>query len=255
MREDGCFQIQYVILIFDIYALALDGFHLRACFYAHRRKNIAMKAEEMDMEAYADTNVRKKSKMTTKNMILVAMMGAISMVLMMFDFSVPFAPSFLKMDISDLPVILATFMMGPMEGILTAVIKIALKLLIKGTETAFVGEIANIIGAVSYLLPAAAVYHFKKGKTGAVLALTVGTLVVSITSIFGNLYLTFPAFSKIYGLPMETIIAMGTAVNKNITDLFTMMLFAVFPFNLFKYGILSVLTFLVYKRLKHILFR
>ena len=197
----------------------------------------------------------KKAKMSTKNMVLVAMMGAVSAVLMVLEFAVPFAPAFLKMDLSDLPVMLTTFMLGPAEGVLVALIKVGLRLVLKGTDTAFVGEIANIIGAVSYLLPAAGVYHFKKGKTGAAAALLVGTLVVSVTSIFGNLYLTFPAFSKIYGMPMEVIIAMGTAINKNITDLFTMMIFAVFPFNLFKYGILSVITFFVYKRLKNILFR
>lgn len=207
------------------------------------------------MEALKTAVEKKEKRLATRTMVMVAMMGAVSMILMMFDFSVPFAPSFLKMDISDLPVILATFMMGPVEGTLVALIKIALKLVVKGTDTAFVGEIANIIGAVSYLLPAALVYHLKKGKSGAIAALTVGTLVVSFTSIIGNLYLTFPAFSKIYGMPMETIIAMGTAINGNITDLFTMMVFAVLPFNLFKYGILSVITFFVYKRLKNILFR
>lgn len=207
------------------------------------------------MEALKTAVEKKEKRLATRTMVMVAMMGAVSMILMLFDFSVPFAPSFLKMDISDLPVILATFMMGPVEGTLVALIKIALKLVVKGTDTAFVGEIANIIGAVSYLLPAALVYHLKKGKSGAIAALTVGTLVVSFTSIIGNLYLTFPAFSKIYGMPMETIIAMGTAINGNITDLFTMMVFAVLPFNLFKYGILSVITFFVYKRLKNILFR
>lgn len=192
---------------------------------------------------------------TTRNTVIIAMMSAVSLVLMMMDFSLPFAPSFLKMDISDLPAILVTFMLGPVEGIAVAVIKILLKLLVKGTDTAFVGEVFNVVGAASYVLPAAAVYHFKKGKSGAVLAMTAGTLIVSVTSIFGNLYVTFPMFSKLYGLPMDVIIGMGTAVNPRITDLFTMMLFAVLPFNLFKYGVVSVITFFVYKRLKHVLFR
>lgn len=196
-----------------------------------------------------------KIMFTTRNMIIIAMMSAVSLVLMMLDFSVPFAPAFLKMDISDLPAILVTFMMGPVEGTVVAVIKVLLKLIVKGTDTAFVGEIFNVVGAVSYVLPAALVYHFKKGKSGAVLAMVAGTLVVSITSIFGNLYVTFPMFSKLYGIPMDAIISMGTAINSRITDLFTMMLFAVMPFNLFKYGVVSVITFLVYKRLKKVLFR
>lgn len=193
--------------------------------------------------------------LSTRNMVIIAMMSAISLVLMMVDFSVPFAPSFLKMDISDLPAILVTFMMGPVEGIIVAVIKVILKLVVKGTDTAFVGEIFNVVGAASYVLPAALVYHFKKGKSGAILAMLAGTIVVSVTSIFGNLYVTFPMFSKLYGIPMDAIISMGTAVNSHITNLFTMMLFAVMPFNLFKYGIVSIITFFVYKRLKNVLFR
>lgn len=198
---------------------------------------------------------QEKAVFAAKSTVIIAMMSAVSLVLMMLDFPVPFAPAFLKMDISDLPAILVTFMMGPAEGVMVAVLKILLKLLVKGTDTAFVGEAFNVVGAISYVLPAALIYRFKKGKTGAVLAMAAGTLTVSLTSIFGNLYVTFPLFSKLYGIPMDAIVGMGTAINSRITDLFTMMLFAVLPFNLFKYGIVSVITFFVYKRLKCILFR
>ena len=186
---------------------------------------------------------------------MIALFGAASLVLMLVDFPLPFAPSFLKFDFADLPAILGTFMMGPVEGILICIVKLLLKLAIKGSETAFVGEFANLIAGAAYMLPAALVYHFKKGKSGAVLSLAVGTIVVSIFGIFSNMIIMFPAYSKLYGLPMEVIIGMGTAVNPHITNMFTLMLFAVFPFNLVKYGIVSVITFFVYKRLKKLLFK
>ena len=197
----------------------------------------------------------KHKVFTTRNMVMIALFGAASMVLMLVDFPLPFAPSFLKFDFADLPAILGTFMMGPVEGVLICVVKLLLKLAIKGSETAFVGEFANLIAGAAYMLPAALVYHFKKGKSGAVLSLAVGTIVVSIFGIFSNMFIMFPAYSKLYGLPMEVIIGMGTAVNPAIHDMFTLMLFAVLPFNIVKYGIVSVITFFVYKRLKKLLFK
>ncbi|MDD3220308.1 MAG: ECF transporter S component [Lachnospiraceae bacterium] len=156
---------------------------------------------------------------------------------------------------ADLPAVLMTFMMGPVEGFMVAFIKILLKLVVKGTETVFVGELASLIGTASYIFPAAFVYHRKKGKSGAVFAMLAGTVFVSLTSLIGNAYLVFPAFARLYGMSLDTIIAMGTVINKNITDIYSLMIFAILPFNLIKYTILSVVTFFTYKRLKNIIFK
>lgn len=191
---------------------------------------------------------------TTKNMVMIALFGAISMVLMLIDFPTPIAPSFMKFDFADLPAILGTFLMGPVEGLLICLVKLLLKIIIKGSETAFVGEFSNFICAAAYMLPAALVYHFKKGKSGAALSLLIGTLAVSCMAIFTNSLIMFPLYSNLYGMPMEVIIGMGTKINPHVTDLFSMMLYTVLPFNLVKYGAVSVITFFVYKRLKRALF-
>ncbi len=213
----------------------------------------------MNTQSQADAatinSVRGNKKLKTRNMVIIAMFGAVSMVLMMIEVPLPFAPSFLKFDLSDLPSVLATFMMGPLGGILVSAVKIILKLLIKGTTTAFVGEFANFLAAVFYMVPAAIIYKFKKGRSGAIIALLTGTVIVSIACCISNMYILFPAYSELYKLPMEGIIGMGTAINPMIKDLFTMMLFAVLPFNLFKYSVVSVITFFLYKRLKHVLFK
>ena len=199
--------------------------------------------------------VKKKKVFTTKNMVMIAMFGAIAGVLMLFDFAIPIAPGFMKIDLGDLPAILGTFMMGPIEGLLICLVKLLVKLVIKGTTTAFVGELSNFVVCAAYILPSYFIYKSHKGKAGAVLSLAVGTIVVSIVAVFSNYFVMFPMYSNLYGMPMEAIIGMGTAINPRITNLFTMMLFAVMPFNIIKYGIVSVITFFVYKRLKNVLFK
>ena len=206
------------------------------------------------MEANLVENKREKM-FSTKNMVMMALFGAIAGVLMLFDFSVPIAPSFLKIDLGDLPGILGAFMMGPVQGLIICIIKLMVKLVVKGTSTAFVGEVANFVAFAAYMLPATLIYKYKKGKSGAILSLAVGTVIVSIVGVLSNYFVMFPMYSKLYGMPLEAIIGMGIAINSHVTDLFTMMIFTVFPFNILKYTIVSVITFLLYKRLKSVLFK
>ncbi len=204
-----------------------------------------MNAQETESKAQG------KKKISTKELVIIALFGSISMVLMLLEFSVPFALPFLKMDLSDLPAILATFIMGPAQGVAVAAIKVILNLLTNGTATAGIGELANFLGAVFYILPAALIYKHKKGKAGAALALIVATIVVGFACVLMNTYLTFPAYGKAYGMSMEVFVGMGTKINPSITNVFTLMMFSVLPFNLMKYGIASVVTFFTYKKMKH----
>lgn len=111
----------------------------------------------------------------------------------------------------------------------------------------------NILGSVCFILPASLIYRWNHTKKGAVISLVVSSLLVSAAFIFINAYIAFPLYSNLYGMPMETIVAMGTAVNPYITDVTTLMLFSVFPFNLFKHGVTSIVTYLVYKRMGNVL--
>lgn len=183
-----------------------------------------------------------------KKTVFIGMMGAVSAVLMMLNFSVPFVPGFLKFDISELPALFAGFFLGPVSGCAVIVVKVLLKLLFQGSDTAYVGEAMNIMGSVCFVLPASLIYRWKHTKKGAVLAMVVSSVVVSIAFIFINAYIAFPLYSKLYGMPMEVIVGMGSAINPMITDVPTLMLFSVFPFNLFKHGVTSFVTYLIYKR-------
>lgn len=188
-------------------------------------------------------------KITTKKLVMIGMLGAISTVLMLIEFPMPFAPTFAKLDFSELPIILGGFMMGPYAGFMIAVIKIALNLILNGTTTMGVGELANLIGSLSYMLPVVLIYRKIRTKKGVAISLSIGTIVTSVCAIFGNMYLIFPVYAKVYGMSIDAIISMGTATNPLVTDMFTLMIFSMFPFNLVKYGLVSIITFIVYKRM------
>ena len=196
-----------------------------------------------------------KKHLNPRNLVLIALFGALAAILMLFEIPLTFiVPEFIKLDFSELPVVLGAFMMGPVEGIFIATVKVLLKLVIKPTSSAYIGELANWIYSVSYIIPAALVYRFKKGKSGAAVSLAVGTVVTSVVAVVSNTFFIFPAYVKLYGMPMNVIVGMGTAINSHITSLGTMMLFSILPFNLIKYGLVSIITFFSYKRLKGLIF-
>ena len=108
-----------------------------------------------------------------KKSVFIGIMGAVSTVLMLLNFSLPFVPGFLKFDISELPALFAGFFLGPASGCMVIVIKVLLKLLFEGSDTAYVGELMNIMGSVSFILPASLIYRWKHTKKGAIVAMAV----------------------------------------------------------------------------------
>ena len=191
----------------------------------------------------------------TRAITFIAMFSAIAAVLHIVDIPLFFAPSFYKLDFSELPVMICAFYMGPVAGVTCEFVKIVLKLLIKGTSTAFVGDLASFLVGCSFVLPAAICYQATLSKKGAVLSLALGTAVMSVFGSMFNAWYLIPKFSELFGMPMDAIISMGTAVNSAITSLPTLVLFAVVPFNIVKGVLVSVLTMLLYKRVEKVFFR
>lgn len=177
-----------------------------------------------------------------------AVFACMAAVLMLLEIPLFFAPSFYKLDLSELPVMICTFYLGPVAGVTCEFLKVLLKLLLKGTTTAFVGDFANFAVGCTFVLPASIVYHVKPSRRSALIGLGVGTLVMTVFgSAFNALYL-IPKFAKLFHMELDAIVAMGTSVNRHITSLSTLILYAVVPFNLLKGVVVSVLTFLLYKR-------
>ena len=185
----------------------------------------------------------------------VSMFSAIGGVLMLLELPLFFAPSFYKMDLSELPVLLCSFYLGPVAGVTAEFLKVFLKLLIKGTSTAFIGDYANFVVGCSFILPASAIYHAHKTKRTAIIGMAVGTLFMSVFgSAFNAVYL-IPKFAQLFGMPVEVIVGMGTKINSRIVSVSTLVLYAVVPFNLLKGTMDSVLTYFLYKRLEPIFFK
>ncbi len=191
-----------------------------------------------------------------KRITIVAVCGAIATVLHMLDFPLLFlAPSFYKLDFSELPVLLCGFYLGPAAAVTCEALKIVLKLLLQGTSTAFVGDFANFTVGCSMVLPAVIIYHIYKTKKSAIAGLCVGTIILTVFgSAFNAIYL-LPKFSQLYGLPLDAIIGMGTKIHPGITNIPTFVLLAVAPLNLIKGMAVSVLTMLLYKKVAKPLFQ
>lgn len=205
-------------------------------------------------EAYA----RKKNGTTerilsTRKITMIGMFSAVAAILHMLDFPVPFAPVFYKLDFSEIPALIGTFAFGPVAGVMIEFCKILLKLLFKNTSTAFVGDMANFVIGCSFLVPASIIYLFHKSKKTAVIGCAVGTLCMTVFGTAFNAVYLIPAFSKLYGMPLEEIIAMGTKINPAINNIITFVIFAVAPLNLLKGSSVSLVTMLVYKKLSPIL--
>lgn len=191
----------------------------------------------------------------TKRICTVAICSAIAAVLHMLDFPLLFlAPEFYKLDFSELPVMLCGFYLGPSATVACEAVKILLKLILKGTSTAFVGDFANFVVGCSLVLPAAIVYHTQKSRARAIWGLALGTVFLTVFGSFFNAVYLLPKFSQLYGMPLDTIIAMGTKINGNIRNLQSFIMLAVAPLNLIKGCMISLLTLLLYKRIARPLF-
>lgn len=198
--------------------------------------------------------IMTKKVLTTKNLTMIAMFSAISAVLMVFEIQLPFSPSFVKFDFSDLPVMLGGFLIGPFAGGIIVFMKILLHFLLNGTTSFFVGDLSNLLLTLSFVLPASFIYQQKKTKKTTIQGLLVSIICTSLLAIIFNLFLIFPLYLKVLNLKMVDLINMIHVVNPLVKDVFTMIVFSLLPFNLFKYSIVSMITRLSYKKLS-ILFK
>lgn len=200
-------------------------------------------------------NGRKEPIFTTRKIAMIGMFSAIAIVLMLFEFPLPFAPGFYKLDFSELPILIGAFAFGPAAGVMMEFVKILLNLVITGTTTAFVGELANFAVGCSFILPASILYYFRKTKKNAIVSCVVGTLVLTVFGTAFNAVYLLPAFSELYHMPMEELIAMGAKVNPLVNEgsVVSFVAACVAPLNLIKGGCVSVITLLIYKRISPIL--
>ena len=190
----------------------------------------------------------------TRKLVEIGMLGAIATVLMLFEFPIPFiAPPFYELDFSEVPVLVGAFALGPMAGATIELVKILINLLINGTATAFVGEIGNYLLGCSFIIPAALIYKKHKSKKNALIAMIIGTIAMTVFGCVLNAYILLPTYATAFGMPIDAIVGMGSAINANINDVMTFVIIAVAPFNIIKGIVVSVITLLIYKHISPIL--
>ena len=209
--------------------------------------------------AYAVEKIAKRRSgdtdrvLATRKVVMIGMFGAISGILYCFDFGLPITPSFYKLDFSELPALIAGFAFGPVAGVLVEFVKQLVKLLLKSTSTAFVGDLANYLIGCMLVLPASIIYQFHKSKHSALIGCIVGTVIMTVFGTWFNAVYLLPTFSRLFGLPMEAILGMGAAINPAVTNLTTFVILMVAPINIIKGAGISALTMLIYKKISPII--
>lgn len=191
----------------------------------------------------------KKTFFNARTIAITAMLGAVATLLMFFEFPMPFlVPGFVKMDFSDLPALIASFIVSPISGVIVCLIKNVMHIIT--SYSAGVGELSNFIIGASLCLSAGYIYKFRKSRKTALLACLIGSLVMGVVSIFSNYYIAYPFYMNALGFPLEAIIDSYNVINPNfVTDLWSCLIWFNMPFTILKGIICSVITFIVYKPL------
>lgn len=196
-----------------------------------------------------------QQKWSVKKLTCTALLAAVAGVLMSLEFSVPLMPVFYKVDFSDVPTVIALFAMGPASGLGVELIKLLIKVAAVGTNSNFVGEFANLIGAFLFILP---IWLIPKktglSKRGTAVTLALSGVIRIAWSCFCNAFITLPLYAASFGLPLEEVIRTVSAANPAITSLTGFIIMATIPFNLLKYALNYLAAHLLYHRVVPALF-
>ena len=193
-----------------------------------------------------------KTKNHIRELTVTAMLAAVATVLMFLDFSLPmFIPGFVKMDVSDLPALLASFSLGPVSGVAGCLIKNLLNLIFHGS-TGGIGELCNFLLGAAFVATAGIIYRRSKSRKTAVIGCLVGAAVMAVVSVPVNYFISYPVYAKMFG-GIDAILAAYQAINPNVDGLLQCLVVFNLPFTFVKGLLDSVLCFLIYKPLSPIL--
>lgn len=194
-------------------------------------------------------NKRTTKRISVRKLTGTAMLSAIAYVLMFLDFSVPFMPSFIKMDLSELPALIGAFAYGPVAGVVICLVKNVIHLMI--TTTGGVGELSNFLLGASFVLVAGGVYRFKKTRKGALIGSVLGAFIMGVFSIISNYFLVYPIYYNF--MPQDAILAAYQLIFGGVKNILECLIVFNAPFTFIKGMISVVITFIIYKRISPIL--
>ena len=190
----------------------------------------------------------KKKTLSVQYLTRIAVLTALSSILYMI--SIPIV-AFYSLDLSNLPVLLGAFSMGPVAGLIILGLKSLIGCLT--SSTMYVGELADFIMGAAVVLPAALIYQRNKSRKGALIGMITGTVALILAGCLTNAYLLIPFYMKAFGMPMEAIIGMCAQALPFVDTELKVILFVTAPFNLLKGVVLCILTYMIYKPLSPLL--
>lgn len=185
-------------------------------------------------------------------LIKISLLSAIAFLLMFIEFPLPIFPSFLKVDISDLPALIGAFALGPVAGVAIEFLKNILHLVFRN-DSMGVGELANFLVGGILVFTSGIIYKRSKTKRNALISVIIGSIAMTIGAAILNYFVFLPLYETVLHLPVKAVVGMGTAINHNVKNLNTFIIWAIIPYNLLKAMIVSVITLLMYKKISPIL--
>ncbi len=208
-----------------------------------------MKVKVLEMENPLKTGCN------TRSLVKMAILAALGAILMLIEIRLPIFPGILKLEIGDLPALLGSLAMGPLAGIVIELMKNIINMLLDFTLTFGIGELSNFIVGSAFVASASIVYRMSRTKKGLMCGLLAGVFFMTLTACFSNYYIVIPAYMKAGGFSMEKIVELFAMANSRITDLRTIIIYAIIPFNLLKSTVVSIVALLLYNKVLPVLHR
>lgn len=194
-------------------------------------------------------NTIQKSRINTRKIAMTAVMAAVATVLMFISFKLPFMPSFISLDFSELPALIASFTLGPLSGVAVCFVKNLVNL--TQSMTGGVGELSNFIIGSAFVLPAGLIYKKHRNLAGAAIGSVLGALFMAVLGLFSNYFIVYPIYTNL--MPMEAIMGMYQAINPSVENLWQALIVFNLPFTFCKGLISAVVALLVYKKLEPVI--
>lgn len=196
-----------------------------------------------------------QTEFNTRSLVKMAVLAALGAILMLIEVRLPVFPGILKLELGDLPALLGSLAMGPLAGVIIELLKNIMNLLLDFTFTFGVGELSNFIVGSAFVASASIVYQRSRDKRGLLLGLLTGIFCMTLTACFSNYYIVIPAYMKAGGFSLEKIVELFAMANSRITDLQTIIIYAIIPFNLLKSTVVSIVALLIYNKVLPVLHR
>ena len=203
-------------------------------------------------EISTKTSASSRKAMITK-LTSTAILSAMAVLLMYLEFNLPFMPSFLKFDFSELPVLVGSYALGPWYGVLIELLKNLIHL--PATGTAGIGEASNFLTGSIYVFTAGSIDKKNRTRKGAIISMAIATLALGVIACPLNYFVTLPLYGTVLHFPMEAIVGMASAVNPMVSSKISLIFWVFLPFNLFKGLVISFFKFWVYKPISNIIHR